>query len=223
MVDYLERLLELTEDERDEEEERDGLELRAAAAPAPGSVPEDGPEAGGTGEDPAREDVERGPAEEGPAGSAGLTVPPESRGEGPGGAGSEDGGGTGPEAGRPPAEGTLGDGPSAPAAGPRWKGWLRTAEGGEASPAGTAVAEAGDGPASSAGSAAPRRVERGLEGLYRQASQAVRPAAPALTAPQGGRTLRLGEPEQLRPLTVDELDRAVRRDSWRYDGGMDIF
>ena len=186
-------------------------------------MPEDGPEAGGTGEDPAREDVGRGPAEEGPAGSAGLTVPPESRGEGPGGAGSEDGGGADPEAGRPPAEGALGDGQAAPAAGPRWKDWLRTAEGGEASPAGTAVAEAGDGPASSAGSADSRSVERGLEGLYRQASQAVRPAAPALTAPQGGRTLRLGEPDQLRPLTVDELDRAVRRDSWRYDGGMDIF
>ena len=186
-------------------------------------MPEDGPEAGGTGEDPAREDVGRGPAEEGPAGSAGLTVPPESRGEGPGGAGSEDSGGADPEAGRPPAEGALGDGQAAPAAGPHWKDTLRTAEGGEAPPAGTAVAEVGDGPASSPSSSAPRPVERGLEGLYRQASQAARPAAPALTAPQAGRTLRLGEPEQLRPLTVDELDRAVRRDSWRYDGGMDIF
>ena len=61
----------------------------------PGSVREDGPEAGGTGEDPAREDMGRGPAAEGPAGSAGLAVPPESRGEGPGGAGLEDGGGAG--------------------------------------------------------------------------------------------------------------------------------
>lgn len=199
------------------------MELRAAAAPGPGSVPEDGPEAGGTEEDPAREDVGRGQAEEGPAGSAGLTVPPGSRGEGPGGAGSEDSGGADPEAGRPPAEGALGDGQAAPAAGPQWKDWLRTAEGGEASPAGTAVAEVRDGPAPDAGTAAPRPGEWGLERLYQQASQAARPAAPALTAPQGGRTLRLGEPEQLRPLTVDELDRAVRRDSWRYDGGMDIF
>lgn len=65
----------------------------------------------------------------------------------------------------------------------------------------------------------------GLEGLYRQTVQAVRPAAQA-PAPGGepsGRTLRAGEPGRTAALTVDELDRAVRRDSRRYDGGMTIF
>ncbi len=65
----------------------------------------------------------------------------------------------------------------------------------------------------------------GLEGLYRQTVRAVRPAAP-VQAPGGepsGRTLRAGEPGRTAALTVDELDRAVRRDSRRYDGGMTIF
>lgn len=69
-----------------------------------------------------------------------------------------------------------------------------------------------------------REAGSGLEGLYRQAVQASRPAAPqAAGAGQGGRTLYAVEPERTAGLTVDELDRAVRRDSWRYDGGMTIF
>ncbi|MDE7003943.1 MAG: hypothetical protein K2P08_05870, partial [Oscillospiraceae bacterium] len=66
--------------------------------------------------------------------------------------------------------------------------------------------------------------ERGLEGLYRRAAQAVRPAAAkALPVEQAGRTFRGEEPGRTAALTVEELDRAVRRDSRRYDGGMTIF
>ncbi len=66
--------------------------------------------------------------------------------------------------------------------------------------------------------------ERGLEGLYRRAAQAVRPAAAqVLPVEQAGRTFRGEEPGRTAALTVEELDRAVRRDSRRYDGGMTIF
>lgn len=65
--------------------------------------------------------------------------------------------------------------------------------------------------------------ERGLEGLYRRTAQASRPTAQSLPVEQAGRTLRAEEPGRAAALTVDELDRAVRRDSRRYDGGMSIF
>ena len=65
--------------------------------------------------------------------------------------------------------------------------------------------------------------ERGLEVLYRRAAQAGRPAAQSLPVEQAGRTRYAEEPGRTAALTVDELDRAVRRDSRRYDGGMSIF
>lgn len=64
---------------------------------------------------------------------------------------------------------------------------------------------------------------QGLEELYRRTVQAARPAMASPAAPQAGQGVRLGEPEAPRQLTVDELDRAVRRDSRRYDGGMTLF
>lgn len=64
---------------------------------------------------------------------------------------------------------------------------------------------------------------RGLWKLYRQAVEAGRPAAPALPAEQAGRTFHAEEPGRTAKLTVEELDRAVRRDSRRYDGGITIF
>ena len=63
----------------------------------------------------------------------------------------------------------------------------------------------------------------GLEGLYRRTVQGLRPAAPALPPEQAGRTVRAQEPGSAASLAVDELDRAVRRDSRRYDGGMSIY
>ena len=72
-----------------------------------------------------------------------------------------------------------------------------------------------------AGRSGPRQT--GLEGLYRQTVQGLRPAAPALPPEQAGRTARAQEPGSAASLAVDELDRAVRRDSRRYDGGMSIY
>lgn len=69
--------------------------------------------------------------------------------------------------------------------------------------------------------AAPDRA--GLEGLYRQTVRAVWPAAPALPRETAGRPARAREPGDAAALAVDALDRAVRRDSRRYDGGMSIF
>ena len=57
----------------------------------------------------------------------------------------------------------------------------------------------------------------GLEGLYRRTVQGLRPAAPALPPEQAGRTARALEPGSAASLAVDELDRAVRRDSRRYE------
>ncbi len=74
-------------------------------------------------------------------------------------------------------------------------------------------------------SSAPRGPEDGrlgLEELYRRTAQAARPVLQAAGGPEG-RTVRMDERDAPRQLTVDELDRAVRRDSRRYDGGMSIF
>ena len=65
--------------------------------------------------------------------------------------------------------------------------------------------------------------QAGLKGLYRQTVRGLRPAAPALPPEQAGRTVRAQEPGSAASLAVDELDRAVRRDSRRYDGGMSIY
>ena len=65
--------------------------------------------------------------------------------------------------------------------------------------------------------------QTGLKELYRQTVQGLRPAAPALAPGQAGRTDRAREPGSAASLAVDELDRAVRRDSRRYDGGMSIY
>lgn len=65
--------------------------------------------------------------------------------------------------------------------------------------------------------------ESGLEELYRQTVQASRPTVQTLPVEQAGRTLQAEEPGLSAALTVDELDRAVRRDSRRYDGGMMIY
>ena len=63
----------------------------------------------------------------------------------------------------------------------------------------------------------------GLAELYRGAASEGRAPAPA-AVPEGGRRTVLERTAEGAPgLTVDELDRAVRRDSRRYDGGMSIF
>ena len=63
----------------------------------------------------------------------------------------------------------------------------------------------------------------GLAELYRGAAAEGRAPAPA-AVPEGGRRTVLERTAEGAPgLTVEELDRAVRRDSRRYDGGMSIF
>ena len=97
--------------------------------------------------------------------------------------------------------------------------------------AGGGQAAEGQGPAKPATAAEDAEVtptpgasaERGLEELYHRTAQASRPAAQSLPVEQAGRTLRAEEPGRAAALTVDELDRAVRRDSRRSDGGMSIF
>ncbi len=68
-----------------------------------------------------------------------------------------------------------------------------------------------------------REAGSGLEELYRRTARAVSPAALALPVEQAGRVWPAEEPGRSAALAVDELDRAVRRDSRRYDGGMSIF
>ncbi len=67
-----------------------------------------------------------------------------------------------------------------------------------------------------------RTAAEGLEALYRQTARAAW-AAPALEAQPVERMVRVREKEGGAALTAEELDRAVRRDSRRYDGGMSIF
>ena len=86
-------------------------------------------------------------------------------------------------------------------------------------PHAAAQAEAGD------GWALPAAGPDGLEELYRQTARETLPPA-ALPAPQAGMTglgPRAAEPGTAASLAVGELDRAVRRDSRRYDGGMTIY
>lgn len=71
--------------------------------------------------------------------------------------------------------------------------------------------------------AASRESQSGLEELYRRTAQASRPPVQSLPVEQAGRTRQAEEPGRTAALTVDELDRAVRRDSRRYDGCMSIF
>lgn len=81
----------------------------------------------------------------------------------------------------------------------------------------------GAGGAAASAAADGRGTGTGLDRLYRQAVGAARPAAPALPPERAGRTVRAEEPGSAASLAVDELDRAVRRDSRRYDGGMSIY
>ena len=95
-------------------------------------------------------------------------------------------------------------------AGPEWTAHTGTT--------GTALEVAGRSGAVRAG-----MEQAGLKGLYRQTVRGLRPAAPALPPEQAGGTARAQEPGSAASLAVDELDRAVRRDSRRYDGGMSIY
>lgn len=234
MVDRLEELLALLEDEDDDEDEREDareLALRAetgaSAAPASEIEAEEGPGDGGKGEVPALGEDEGAPAE---ADVLGWTPdvrigPPEELEEVPGadGAAGDEAAENG-AAGNEAAEFSW-DGLAAPVMGRNGTVALRKPG------AGDVELPALAGPSGRAGTAAEMdsvmesmtSAEKGLERLYKQAVQASRPAAQSLPVEQAGRSLRADEPGRTAALTVDELDRAVRRDSRRYDGGMTLF
>lgn len=221
----MEKLLELAEDEENGDGQADALELRPVAAPAP-PPPEMETQAG-----PRREETAEAaaPAEVGdlpaglkiPVGTAETTALPEHPGEAPGvGERLEGGGLERSPADSIPAEARRG-GQGHIVAGPNGTALLRWPGAGDVELARTdapAGRTAQDGPA-----APPQPARRGLEALYRQAAQAARPAPQAQAALRPGQEVRLGEPDTPRQLTVDELDRALRRDSRRYDGGLEIF
>ena len=117
----------------------------------------------------------------------------------------------------------LGDGLGKIVTGPHGAPLLRRPGAGDMELTALKAPKAQDGTEEGGKTQSPPASQGGLEGLYRQAVQAARPAAQALAVPQRDQTVRPEEPEVPRQLTVDELDRAVRRDSRRYDGGLEIF
>lgn len=223
----MEELLELTEDEENGDGQADALELRPVAAPAPAPPPPEmetqaGPRREETAEAAAPAETEDLPAGlKIPAGTAETAALPEHPGEAPGGGERLEGGGLERSpADSIPAEARRG-GPGHIVAGPSGTALLRWPGAGDVE---LALADAPSGRTAQDGPAAPPQpAGRGLEALYRQAAQAARPAPQAQTAPRPRQGVRLGEPDTPRQLTVDELDRALRRDSRRYDGGLEIF
>ena len=204
MVDRLEELLAQMADE-DGEEQEDGLapEAERAAASVPALALEPG------GEEQTESRTERLEWTE----SAGALAPAQD-------------GGTGETAPAPGWEGLPEDRPPIPAGEAAWRQSLAGADGKSAAgknwpgmPGMRRGAKQDGEPAQAAG----QEAQSGLEALYRRAAQASRPPVQNLPVEQAGRTLRAEEPGRAAALTVDELDRAVRRDSRRYDGGMTIF
>lgn len=103
--------------------------------------------------------------------------------------------------------------------------WPRSTEGAARETGGRLEAGA---EAAGAGSPGPAlKPDRGgsaaLMELYRGAAEGARAPAPALARSGASRTAVEREAAGTPGLTVEELDRAVRRDSRRYDGGMSIF
>lgn len=199
MVDRLEELLEMMRAEDEDEEREDALALTDRTVPGLASLEGD--------------DGEAAPAGDGDA-WADQGAPLTAENQAPG------------------WEGLTKDGPAEdaaiPAAGDAWR-WKpaetpekAAAEAGKSWPeisgTGRSVEQGGES-AQTVG----RGAQSGLEELYRRTAQASRPPVQSLPVEQAGRTRQAEEPGRTAALTVDELDRAVRRDSRRYDGSMSIF
>ena len=224
----MENLLELAQDDEDGEELRDALELRTAAPVPSPPPPEMETQAGPQGEERAGEQARQQagdlpPAPKTAAEAARSAALPEDPAEiSPGGRRAG-----GPMSETAPAEPVpaifLGDGLEKIVTGPHGAPLLRRPGAGDMELTALKAPKAQDGTEEGGKTQRPPASQGGLEGLYRQAVQAARPAAQALAVPQRDQTVRPEEPEVPRQLTVDELDRAVRRDSRRYDGGLEIF
>ena len=229
MVDRLEELLALLEREDEDEGREDGPELRTAAVPAARASEietENVQENGGREDAPAEKD-EALPADGGelnwmpdvrmPAGERRDAVP--------GADGLVDDGAAGSGAAGNGVTELLWDDLAVPVMGSNGTIALRKPGSGDVEIAAlvgaSKQADAAAGLGAVMGSLS--SAEKGLEGLYRQTVQASRPAAQSLPVKQAGQSLRADEPGRTAALTVDELDRAVRRDSRRYDGGMTLF
>ena len=206
----------------------DALELRTAAPVPSPPPPEMETQAGPQGEERAGEQApeEAGdlpPALKTAAEAARSAALPEDPAEiSPGGRRA-----VGPISETAPAEPAparfFGDGLETIVTGPHGAPLLRRPGAGDMELTGLKASKAQDGTEKGGKTQGPPASQGGLEGLYRQALQAARPPAQALAVPQRDQTVRLGAPETPGQLTVDELDRAVRRDSRRYDGGLEIF
>ncbi len=224
----MENLLELAQDDEDGEELRDALELRTAAPVPSPPPPEMETQAGPQGEERAGEQARQQagdlpPAPKTAAEAARSAALPEDPAEiSPGGRRAG-----GPMSETAPVEPVpasfLGDGLGKIVTGPHGAPLLRRPGAGDMELTALKAPKAQDGTEEGGKTQSPPASQGGLEGLYRQAVQAARPAAQALAVPQRDQTVRPEEPEVPRQLTVDELDRAVRRDSRRYDGGLEIF
>lgn len=230
LVDRLEELLARLEDENEEEEREDVLELGAQAAVPAAPAPEAGTEeAAGDGEEEA---ALAGAGVEGTKVRAGAlgwgrdvrALSPEGQAEAPGAEGAAADGAGGDDAAGHGSAGAWRDGWAALVMSSGGGAALRMPGAGDAHGAELAGAERQAGAVETNGPAGSLTAEeRGLEELYKQTARAGRPAAQNLPVEPAGRTAWAEEPGRTAALTVEELDRAVRRDSRRYDGGMTLF
>lgn len=232
MVDRLEELLELLEEEEEADEWEDVLALRLGtkvpASPVPEAEEEKGQEGDGEDEGPVPDEIDDVLTQDGQVKwmPDGKVVPAEKRDEVP-----EAGGEAAADevvadaAGNEAAEG-LWDEFAAAVMGPDGTVMLRRPGAGDVETVRVAGAVDKRAAAEELGAVVKSSLteaETGLEGLYRRTVQAGKPMAQNLPVEQAGRTVRAEEPGRTAALTVEELDRAVRRDSWRYDGGMTLF
>lgn len=221
MTDRLEELLELVQDEERPEGLLDWLTVR----PAPGLAANTGRAGGGAQEPAGRLSGGQGGVEQ-PAGE-------QPAGERPGGgqaAGARDGAGenAGAQArtwageDRPSARDrrTLQE-PAAPAQAADWTIETARRRSGQVASGQEEAGPGASGAAEERGAASYRAQDQGALGLYRRLLQAGRAAQAA--RPTGQTTVAEQTTTGAPSLTVDELDRAVRRDSRRYDAGMELY
>ncbi len=205
MIDRLAELLGIAEREDEDESERDESVVEAGPFFGPGRRRTDPAREEAGPEDPAAEASEARESPAVPAGAGAETVPEElERAIREAETLREERSGV-----RPPEEDSV---PAAPFPAPPGEDGLVSPE------------ESGPGGADWLPSLGREGDQSGLELLYRAAARAGETAAEPLSAGQTARQV-LPDPVPSEPvrMTVEEMDRAMRRDSRRYDGGMTIY